>query len=68
MRGIDPIPKTRYSGGQKFSSFIWVTTCCGGQNLPKPYSGVPVVANLYSGVIVIYSVVEFTYSELTMIT
>ena len=68
MRGIDPIPKTRYSGSQKIPPFSRVTTCCGGQNLPKPHSGVPVVTNLYSGVIVIYSVVEFTYSELTMIT
>ena len=55
MRGIDHMVKTRCSGGQIKWGHLSKTTCCGGPKTPEPHSGVTVVINPYSGVIVVYS-------------
>ena len=65
MRGIDLIPKTRYSGGQIKWGDLIQTICCGGLNSPKPHSGVPGLANPYSGVYsdtAYYIVIEVIHS------
>jgi hypothetical protein len=45
--------KTRYSGGQIKWGHLIMTTCCGGLKPRISYSGVPGIANPYSGVIVV---------------
>ena len=53
MRGIDLVPKTRYSGGQIKWHHLLMTTCCGGLKSPEPHSGVPWPTIPHSGVIVV---------------
>ena len=53
MRGIDHRVKTRCSGGQIKWHHLSKTTCCGGLKTPEPHSGVTVITNPYSGVIVV---------------